>query len=245
LQQLVNGPSSHLGFDQLQPTFIFQQHLHIGNLKKYWSRKSGFFLVAFRHKTCLYNWSTLFFELRRLINIFWMIGTSKQCIFVFLVDPSISPQAQPTVRAVVPSIFEKWVGGVLTNFKTVVNYLIIHQDLQHSRKSSYRYHRYLTGILVDRFSNYPVMAVALNNCYLGLVEAHAVGIPTFSAIASDAKWVFADQNIGVNTNSLPTANLFLTLLKNIFLFSDIEDLYFYKQRDLVFSQFFEPSDQVT
>jgi len=102
--------------------------------------------------------------------------------------------------------------GGLTNFKNVILYLSLHTDLAFSKKNSRRYFRNLRGLLVDRHTSFPHLAVGLNDSFLGIREGHRVGIPTFGAIASDSNWVIADENIGINTHSILPQKLLLYYL---------------------------------
>jgi ribosomal protein S2 len=123
--------SSQLIFSFIESEFIFKHHLHIGQHKKDWCDKTGLFLVSFTNTTCLYNWFIIVFGLRRMFNLIHLICTWKHSILVFYLNPSLSAQLQPILQGVLPCVVEKWVAGVLTNFKNVISYLTTHRQLEH------------------------------------------------------------------------------------------------------------------
>jgi small subunit ribosomal protein S2 len=204
---------------------MLEAGVHFGHQTRFWNPKMAPFIFGHRNKIHIINLEKtvpLFEEASRFVRqlasrkgTILMVGTKRQAREVI---------AQEAKRAGMPYVDQRWLGGMLTNFKTVKGSLKKLKDMQAqvevgleqmSKKEGLLFQRELTKLEkeiggIQDMNALPDALFVIDVGYhkIGVAEAKKLGIPIIGVVDTNHSPVGIDYVIPGNDDSAKAVALY-------------------------------------
>lgn len=204
---------------------------HLGQHRKRWNPLLVPLIFFQRHDVHILNLRLLFFWLREFFVLTSFILQGRGQILLC----SETPQFDKLFSAVAHKLFYfvgfHYLPGLLTNFRQNVGYLkrVSLLSFFGDRKEK-KFKLQLSGLLLDKPFQMPSLVFSLTNNSLVSGECIILGIPSFSLVDSDGYRYCYDIIIPCNIRSMQALLFFSALCRENFLFFDLLDRFFFKNK---------------
>ena len=110
---------------------LLKAGVHFGHQTRYWSPKMAPYIFGDRNKIHIINLEKTLPMLRRAVDYLGKVAAQGgQILFVGTKRQAGKPLRQHAIRCRCPFVDHRWLGGMLTNYKTVKNSITRLKDLE-------------------------------------------------------------------------------------------------------------------
>ncbi len=201
---------------------------HFGHQTRYWSPSMAPYLFGDRKKIHIINLEKTLPMLREAMNYLGAVTAQNQKVLFVGTKPQAGKWVrEQAVRCGSPYVDHRWLGGMLTNYKTVRNSIARLKDLEErissgeiarlSKKEALsltrecaKLDRTLSGIKdMDGLPDV-LFVIDVEHEYIAVAEANKLGIPVVAVVDSNCSPVGVNYVIPGNDDSSRAIQLYLT-----------------------------------
>ena len=206
---------------------LLQAGAHFGHQTRYWSPSMAPYIFGDRNKIHIINLDKTLPMLKEAVNYLGSVAAQGGTIlFVGTKRPAGKVVREQAMRCGSPCVDHRWLGGMLTNYKTVSNSITRLKDLEQriesgataslSKKESLslereraKLDRTLSGIKdMDGLPDV-LFVIDVEHEYIAVAEANKLGIPVVAVVDSNCNLKGVDYVIPGNDDSTRAIRLYL------------------------------------
>ena len=202
--------------------------VHFGQQTRYWNPKMAPFIFGARNKIHIINLEkTLPAFNEALIEVRNMASKGKKVLFVGTKRAAAKVIAEQASRVGMPYVDQRWLGGMLTNYKTIRQSIKRLVDLETESKDGTfdllskkeallrtRMMNKLQGSLggIKEMGGLPdaIFVVDVQHEHIAVTEANKLGIPVFGIVDSNTDPAGVDYVIPGNDDAIRAIRLYVT-----------------------------------
>lgn len=206
---------------------LLKAGVHFGHQTRYWSPKMAPYIFGDRNKIHIINLEKTLPMLRRAVDYLGKVAAQGgQILFVGTKRQAGKPLRQHAIRCRCPFVDHRWLGGMLTNYKTVKNSITRLKDLEQrieagataglSKKEALNLERErakldktLAGIKdMDGLPD-ALFVIDVDQEYIAVAEANKLNIPVVAVVDTNCSPDGIDHIIPGNDDSARAILLYL------------------------------------
>ena len=206
--------------------------VHFGHQTRYWSPKMAPYIFGERNKIHIINLEDTVPLFKEAMNYVGQLITNGGTILLVGTKRAASKQVKQVAEEVsIPYVNHRWLGGMLTNYKTVKNSIQRLKDLEAnqaeganaklSKKESLtlerervKLERSLGGIKNMNGLPDALFVIDVKQEYIAVSEANKLGIPVVAVVDTNCQPDGVDYVIPGNDDAIRAIRLYLEVLKN-------------------------------
>ena len=207
---------------------MLEAGVHFGHQTRYWSPKMGRYIFGSRNKIHIIDLEKALPLFREAMNFLGSIAAGKGAIlFVGTKRQASKLVREQALRCRCPYVDHRWLGGMLTNFKTVKNSisrLVELDEMQESgaigrltkkegltlERERNKLDRSLSGIRDMKSLPDCVFIIDVNHEKIAVAEARKLGIPVVGIVDTNSSPELIDYPIPGNDDAIRAIRLYLT-----------------------------------
>ena len=207
---------------------MLEAGVHFGHQTRYWSPKMGPYLFGSRNKIHIIDLEKALPLFREAMNFLGSIAAGKGTIlFVGTKRQASKLVREQALRCRCPYVDHRWLGGMLTNFKTVKNSISRLVELDEMQESGAiarltkkegltldrernKLDRSLSGIRDMKSLPDCVFIIDVNHEKIAVAEARKLGIPVVGIVDTNSSPELIDYPIPGNDDAIRAIRLYLT-----------------------------------
>ena len=207
---------------------MLEAGVHFGHQTRYWSPKMGPSLFGSRNKIHIIDLEKALPLFREAMNFLGSIAAGKGTIlFVGTKRQASKLVREQALRCRCPYVDHRWLGGMLTNFKTVKNSISRLVELDEMQESGAiarltkkegltldrernKLDRSLSGIRDMKSLPDCVFIIDVNHEKIAVAEARKLGIPVVGIVDTNSSPELIDYPIPGNDDAIRAIRLYLT-----------------------------------
>ncbi len=206
---------------------LLQAGVHFGHQTRYWSPSMAPYIFGDRNKIHIINLDKTLPMLNEAMNYIGSIANQRgNVLFVGTKRQAGKIVREQAIRCQAPYVNHRWLGGMLTNFKTVKNSIVRLKELEQriasnatarlSKKEGLslerecaKLDRTLSGI--KNMDGLPdaLFVIDVEHEYIAVAEANKLGIPVIAVVDSNCSMKGVDYVIPGNDDSSKAITLYL------------------------------------
>ena len=201
---------------------------HFGHQTRYWSPSMAPYIFGTRNKIHIINLDKTLPMLNEAMNYIGSIAAQRgKVLFVGTKRAAGEIVKEQAIRCRTPYVDHRWLGGMLTNFKTVKNSIVRLKELEQRLSSSTavrlskketlsidreraKLDRTLGGIKEMNGLPDALFVIDVEHEYIAVAEANKLGIPVVAVVDSNCTIKGVDYVIPGNDDSSKAIMLYLT-----------------------------------
>lgn len=206
---------------------LLQAGVHFGHQTRYWSPSMAPYIFGDRYKVHIINLDKTLPMLKDAMNYIGSIASKNgKVLFVGTKRQAGKIIKEQAIRCGAPYVDHRWLGGMLTNFKTVKNSIVRLKDLEQrissnalarlSKKEGLslerecaKLDRTLSGIKNMNGLPDALFVIDVEHEYIAVAEANKLGIPVVAVVDSNCSMKGIDYVIPGNDDSAKAIALYL------------------------------------
>lgn len=206
---------------------LLQAGVHFGHQTRYWSPSMAPYIFGARNKIHIINLDKTLPMLNEAMNyIGSVINQRGKVLFVGTKRQAGKLVKEQAIRCGAPYVDYRWLGGMLTNFKTVKNSIVRLKELEQrfasnatarlSKKETLSLERECTKLDknlsgIKNMDGLPdaLFVIDVEHEYIAVAEANKLGIPVVAVVDSNCSMKGIDYVIPGNDDSSKAINLYL------------------------------------
>ena len=214
---------------------MLEAGVHFGHQTRYWSPKMGPYIFGSRNKIHIIDLEKALPLFREAMNFLGSIAAGKGTIlFVGTKRQASKLVREQALRCRCPYVDHRWLGGMLTNFKTVKNSISRLVELDEMQESGAiarltkkegltldrernKLDRSLSGIRDMKSLPDCVFIIDVNHEKIAVAEARKLGIPVVGIVDTNSSPELIDYPIPGNDDAIRAIRLYLTNLADAIL----------------------------
>ncbi len=207
---------------------MLEAGVHFGHQTRYWSPKMGPYIFGSRNKIHIIDLEKALPLFREAMNFLGSIAAGKGTIlFVGTKRQASKLVREQALRCRCPYVDHRWLGGMLTNFKTVKNSISRLVELDEMQESGAiarltkkegltldrernKLDRSLSGIRDMKSLPDCVFIIDVNHEKIAVAEARKLGIPVVGIVDTNSSPELIDYPIPGNDDAIRAIRLYLT-----------------------------------
>ncbi len=209
---------------------LVESGIHFGHQSSRWNPKMGMYILGKRNGVHLVNIKeTVKGLLRARKFVAQVVSSGKDVLFVGTKRQAKASIKDNAERTGMHAVYERWLGGTLTNFRTIRSRLTRLEELENmeatgllqaeSKKTQSRLTRERTKIMrnlsgIRNMSKLPGVVVLIDarREHNAVLEARKLGIPTICLLDTDSDPDYIDIPIPGNDDAIRAIDIVVSLL---------------------------------
>ncbi len=206
---------------------LLQAGVHFGHQTRYWSPSMAPYIFGDRNKIHIINLDKTLPMLNEAMNYIGSVTNQRgNVLFVGTKRQAGKIVREQAIRCATPYVDHRWLGGMLTNFKTVKNSIVRLKEIEQriasnatarlSKKEGLslereraKLDRTLSGIKNMNGLPDALFVIDVEHEYIAVAEANKLGIPVIAVVDSNCSMKGVDYVIPGNDDSSKAITLYL------------------------------------
>lgn len=209
---------------------MLQAGVHFGHQTRYWNPKMGQFIFGARNKIHIINLEQTTPAFNEALEIVRVMATQKKkVLFVGTKRAAQKSIAEQAIRAGQPFVNHRWLGGMLTNYKTIRTSIRRYRDLEAQSKDGTfdkltkkealmrtrmmeKLERSIGGIKDMGGLPDALFVVDVDHERIAVQEANKLGIPVIAIVDTNSNPAGVDYVIPGNDDAIRAIKLYTTAM---------------------------------
>ncbi len=200
---------------------------HFGHQTRFWNPKMKPYIFGDRHKIHIINLEHTMTKFQEALNFLGKVASKRgKILFVGTKNSAHDAIAEEATRAGMPYVNHRWLGGMLTNYKTVRQSIKRLKDLEKAAEEGLfermikkealqkardmkKLERSFGGI--KNMNGLPDALFVIDSCHeqIAILEANRLGIPVVAVVDTNGNMAGVDYLIPGNDDAIRAIRLYL------------------------------------
>lgn len=209
---------------------MLQAGVHFGHQTRYWNPKMGQYIFGARNKIHIINLEKTVPAFNEALDIIYKMGTQKKkLLFVGTKRAAQKTIKEQAIRAGQPYVSQRWLGGMLTNYKTIRASIRRYRDLEAqsqdgtfdklTKKEALMRRRLMDKLElsiggIKDMGGLPdaLFVIDVEHERIAILEANKLGIPVIGVVDTNSDPDGIDYVIPGNDDAIRAIKLYVTAM---------------------------------